>query len=188
MQRAIEDGETVSGVTLMEMVKAMDAGRMYAKKEVAIEESDDYTSYSKKIAQAAYEVFVENIEAYLEGKLPGEAQDESKVSFADKISKEEEHLPLSLTRKRFVDKVRSLSQEPGGYLFLGKDKVKVLKAASEEESDDELGTIKVAKHGIKVKVADGYVSLLTLLPEGKKAMDGASFAAGHRGLDGQKAS
>ena len=69
-----------------------------------------------------------------------------------------------------------------------KDKVKVLKAASEEESDDELGTIKVAKHGIKVKVADGYVSLLTLLPEGKKAMDGASYAAGHRLLDGQKAS
>ena len=188
MQRAIENGETVSGVTLMEMVKAMDAGRMYAKKEVPIEESDDYTSYSKKIAQAAYEVFVENIEAYLEGKLPGEAQDESKVSFADKISKEEEHLPLSLSRKRFVDKVRSLSQEPGGYLFLGKDKVKVLKAASEEESGDELGTIKVAKHGIKVKAADGYVSLLTLLPEGKKAMDGACFAAGHRGLDGQKAS
>ena len=36
MQRAIENGETVSGVTLMEMVKAMDAGRMYAKKEVPI--------------------------------------------------------------------------------------------------------------------------------------------------------
>lgn len=188
MQRAIENGETVSGVTLMEMVKAMDAGRMYAKKEVPIEESDDYTSYSRKIAEAAYEVFAENIEAYLDGRLPGEAQDESKVTFADKISKEEEHLPLSLTRKRFVDKVRSLSQEPGGYLFLGKDKVKVLKAAPGEESDDELGTIKVAKHGIKVKVGDGYVRLLTLLPEGKKAMDGASYAAGHRLLDGQKAS
>ena len=76
VQSALINNEKVTGVTLMEMVKAMDAGRMYAKKEVLIDENDNSTSLFNKIKEAASELVLEALPLYIEGKLSGEEQNE----------------------------------------------------------------------------------------------------------------
>ena len=81
IQQALLNGDKTTGITLMEMVDKMDAGKMFFKKEIAIEEDDNYESLSNKLAKLAYEVFDEGIQDLIDGKNKGEDQDENLVSF-----------------------------------------------------------------------------------------------------------
>lgn len=188
MQRALLNGDEKTGVTLMEMVEAMDAGRMYAKREIPLSKEDNYTSLCQKMAEAAFMVFDENILAYLNGDLPGVRQDESLVSIAKKIKPEEEKLDLADTREHLFNKIRALSFTPGAYFLLDGKKLKVLSSAIEEEAAGELGSLRVEKKRLSVLVGDGYLGLKTVQLEGKKAMDVVSFLQGQHGLIGKKLS
>ena len=109
VQTALINNEKVTGVTLMEMVKAMDAGRMYAKKEVVIEEDDNATSLFDKIKIAASELVIEALPKYINCELKGEEQDENEVSFCSLIKPEQEKLDLSLTKQSIVGWIKGLT-------------------------------------------------------------------------------
>ena len=190
IQTALINNDKVTGVTLMEMVKAMDAGRMYAKKEVLIDEDDNSTSLFNKIKEAAKELVLEALPLYIEGKLKGEPQDESLVTFCSTIKPEQEKLDLSLNAEQIVGWVRGLSDEPGAYLYLNNFKLKIYKAKKINEIvDHEVGEIvKADKNGLYFQTKDGQIAILELQKEGKKRMDYRSFINGNQGLLGQKLS
>ena len=184
IQRAIWEGESKTGVTLMEMVDKMDAGKMYAVEECEITEEDNYTSLCEKIVACSIKLVREKLPLYLEGKLDGMEQDESKVSFASKIKPEDEKLDLSKPTKEFLCQLRALSETPGGYLLLEDKKLKIFKASKISESTSrEVGTLSVKKIPT-LQLSDGEIELKEVQLEGKKKMDGKSFANGSHSLDG----
>ncbi len=183
IQRAIIEGETKTGITLMEMVAAMDAGKMFAKEEVEILPDDNYTSLCDKMSEAAIKVCVKNLPAYLEGKLPGVEQDESLVTIANKIKPEDEKLDLSKPTKEVINYIRGLSEEPGAYIYVEDKKLKIFKAHQISSSKGEIGKLEVTKT-VSLQLADGVIQLDMLQMEGKKRMDGKSFANGNKALHG----
>ncbi len=184
IQRAIIDGEKKTGITLMEMVDKMDAGRMYAKEEIEISDDDNYTSLCLKMSEAAIKVCEDNLLDYLEGKLVGTIQDETLVTIANKIKPEDEKIDLSLDCTDFINYVRGLSEEPGAYLILNDKKLKIYKAhLIKKEAQKEVGKLNVHK-GVFLSLKDGIISLDILQLEGKKKMDGKSFANGNAIYDG----
>ena len=187
IQTALINNEKVTGVTLMEMVKAMDAGRMYAKKEVLIDENDNSTSLFNKIKIAAKELVLEALPKYINGELKGEEQDESLVTICSTIKPEQEKLDLSLNANQIVGWIRGLSYEPGAYLYLN---LKIYKAKVVNDIvDHEVGEIvKADKNGLYFQAKDGQIAILELQKEGKKRMDHRSFINGNQGLLGQKLS
>jgi methionyl-tRNA formyltransferase len=187
IQTALINNEEITGVTLMEMVKAMDAGRMYAKKEVRIEENDNSTSLFNKIKIAASELVLEALPLYIEGQLKGEEQDEKLVTFCSLIKPEQEKLDLSLTAKEIIGWIRGLSDEPGAYLYLNNLKLKIYKAKLINSNvDHPIGEIVQAdKNGLIFQAKDGQISILELQKEGKKRMDYRSFINGNQNLLGQ---
>ena len=188
VQTALINNETVTGVTLMEMVKAMDAGRMFGKKEVIIEEEDNATSLFNKIKDAAKDLAIELLPKYINGELKGEEQDESQVTFCSLIKPEQEKLDLSNNIKDIYGYIRGLSDEPGAYLYLNGQKVKIFKAKiSNNLVTAEVGTIVQAdKHALLVQLKDGQLAILELQKEGKKRMDYRSFINGNQNLLGAK--
>ena len=188
VQSALINNEKVTGVTLMEMVKAMDAGRMYAKKEVLIDENDNSTSLFNKIKEAASDLVLEALPLYIEGKLSGEEQNEDEVTFCSTIKPEQEKLDLSLSAKEIVGWIRGLSDEPGAYLYLNNLKIKIYRAkVINDLVDHEIGEIIQAdKNGLVFQTKDGQISILELQKEGKKRMDYRSFINGNQNLLGQK--
>ena len=190
VQTALINNEKVTGVTLMEMVKAMDAGRMYAKKEVLIAEDDNATSLFNKIKIAASELVLEALPLYIKGELNGEEQNENEVTFCSLIKPEQEKLDLSLPAREIVGWIRGLSDEPGAYLYLNNIKLKIYKAKVVDHSvTSEVGTIiKADKNGLYMQAKDGAISLLEIQKEGKKRMDYRSFINGNQNLLGQKLS
>ena len=188
IQYALINNDKVTGMTLMKMVAAMDAGEMYAKKEVVIEESDNCTSLFNKMAIAAKELILESLPLYLEGKLPGVEQDESLVSFCPTIKPEQERLDLSLDVHSINGWIRGLSDHPGAYFILDDKKLKVFKSQVINEIEDhQIGEIIQAdKRGLVVQCKGGQLSLLELQKEGKNKMDYKSFLNGNQGLLGKK--
>ena len=188
IQYALINGEKVTGMSLMEMVAAMDAGRVYAKKEVVIEDDDNATSLFKKMANAAIDLVVENMVNYYFGVLEGEEQDESQVTFCPTIKPEQEKLDLNLNVNQIHGWIRGLSDHPGAYFYLDGKKLKIYKSqVLNNEVTAEVGTIVQAdKRGFVVQLNGGQLALLEVQKEGKNKMDYKSFLNGNQGLLGKK--
>ena len=180
IQYALINNEKVTGMTLMKMVKEMDAGEMYATEKIEISEDDNATSLFKKMGECALKLILRALPDYLEGKLVGVPQDESKVSFAPSIKPEEERIDLSKSKEEIYGLIRGLSEVPGAYLYLDELKLKIYKARIvSDEVKDEVGKIvKADKSGLHIQLRNGVLSLLDLQLEGKKRMDYKSFING----------
>ena len=186
IQAAIDQGFEVTGITLMQMVEAMDAGEMYDKVEVAIEPQDDFTSLSGKLANAARDLIVKDLIPYLNGELPGTPQDENEVTVVGKIKPEDEHLDFSWPASRLLKRIRSLAMTPGGYVHLNGVELKIYKAHVVPFGTDAApGTVVKARKAFYVATGDGTLSLDLVQLAGKKAMDGNSFVNGYRDLEGK---
>ena len=187
IQYALINNEKVSGMTLMEMIDKMDAGKMYAKQEVILDENDNSTSLFEKMGDAACQLVKDALPLYLEGKLPGEEQDESLVTFCPTIKPEQEKLDLQLSTLELYGWIRGLSDHPGAYLYLDNLKLKIYKARPILNAiEGEVGEIvRADKGGLILQCKDGQLSLLEIQKEGKKRMDFKSFINGNQNLKGK---
>lgn len=188
VQTALINNEKVTGVTLMEMVAAMDAGRMYGKKEVVIDEDDNATSLFKKISEAAKDLVLELLPKYVNGELEGIPQNEEEVTFCSLIKPEQEKLDLSKDILEVYGYIRGLSDEPGAYLYLDNQKLKIFKARiANDLVTADVGTIVQAdKRGLLLQCQNGQLAIIELQKEGKKRMDYKAFINGNQNLLGTK--
>jgi len=186
IQRAIINGDALTGITLMQMVDKMDAGLIYDRIEVTIDPRDNFTTLAPKMAKAGSALIIKDLMAYLNGELRGTPQDEDQVTFADKIKPENEHLSLSLSARDLVNYVRGLSETPGAFLLLDGLKMKIYAAhVSSPGAHYPVGTIAKADRELQFQAVDGLVSIDLLQLEGKKKMDARSFLNGARDLTGK---
>ena len=184
IQRAIINGDKISGITLMEMVEAMDAGRMYAKQEIEILDDDNYSSLCLKMSETAFLCADNNLENYLLNNLKGETQDESLVTFANKINKEDEHLDINKEAIEQINYIRGLSETPGAYLYFNNLKLKIFKAKYIDLNiEAKIGEI-ISNDKLIYHTSNGDVEILDLQLEGKKRMDSKSFLNGFKNIKG----
>jgi methionyl-tRNA formyltransferase len=187
IQAAILNGETRTGFTLMQMIDKMDAGLMYATKEVTIENEDNYSTLLDKMKICARDLILETLDSYLLGKLTGTPQDEMQVSFANKIKKEDEKISLDLSAINIINKVRALAEEPGAHLILDNEIIKIYKIhLFSDEAKHSLGEIIEAdKKGLLFQAKDGVIAIDILQKQQKKKMTYLDFVNGCHGLVGK---
>lgn len=188
IQYALINGDKITGMSLMEMVKEMDAGRVYAKEEIIVDDNDNATSLFKKMGEAAKKLIIEKLPEYIDKKLVGVPQDESLVSICPTIKPEQEKLSLEYTTKQMLGWIRGLSDQPGAYLFLDGQKIKIFIAQlySDKVVDEPGKIVQADKHGLILQCKDGQIAILELQKEGKKRMDYKSFLNGNQGLLNKK--
>ena len=187
IQRAIMEGEEETGITLMEMAKEMDAGKMYDKRSITIENNDNYSSLCKKLGDLAKEIIVQDILPYVNDELNGVPQNPAEVTFANKISPENEHLPLSLSSLEMNRYIRGLADLPGAYVVYREKKLKIFSSEVSNLFKVEEGVLKPIKGKLYLGTKDGALLLKNVQFEGKKRMDAASFLNGARiAKDGEK--
>lgn len=186
IQYALKDGESTTGITLMEMVKAMDAGRIFAQDTIDIEPKDNYSSMCIKMQDLALKMAEKYLPLYFENKLPGVQQDESKVTFCPSIKKEEEHLDVNLSPVDFTNLVRSLADVPGGYVNYNDSILKIFETEPFDSTTDfEVGTVlKAKKKMIVLQVNGGTVLIKRIQKPGKRIMEAADFNNGMHDFEG----
>lgn len=184
IQRAIINGDKKTGVTIMEMVKKMDAGRMYASSEIPILDSDNNSSLFEKLAIIGKNLLMENIEDIYNGKNEGIMQNEGEATISPNIAPEEEKINFNIDARKVFNLIRGLSDEPGAYCEYNGQRIKIYKASIEKNDSDALpGTIINIKKSLIVKCKTDAISILELQIPGKKRMNVKDFLNGQKLLN-----
>src|SRR5574344_1754356 len=184
IQYSLINNDKLTGITLMQMSAGMDEGAMLATKVITIDEEDNYSSLKFKLAQTAYEICIEQLDAYVNGRIMPINQDSSKATYCKMIKKEDEKLDLSMPISQVVGYIRGLSDEPGAYLLLDGNVIKIFKArVYSPEVKGGLGKVNaISKGGIVIQGSDGEILLTVVQKQGKNKVDAYSFANGYRDL------
>ncbi len=182
MQRAIMDGEKVSGVTSMYMAEGLDTGDMLIKEEVEIAEDDNFESVHDKLGAAGARVLLLTVEAAKAGTLKPEKQDDSLATHTAKIEKAECLIDFTEDAHTIHNKIRGLSPFPLAFTHLPNGKIlKIVKAHFEAGKSGECGkVVRADKNGIAVCAKDGLVVIEIATPEGKKAQGAADLVNGRQ--------
>ena len=178
IQRALLDGNSVTGVTIMKIVKELDAGDMLVKAKMPISENDTSGSLFDKLASLGAKTLVENLPAILSEKITPSAQDPALVTYAKKITKEEARLNFSDSAKNCDLKIRGLNPWPIANASINNIVFKIFKAkVLNDNQGQEPGTvIAVDKNGISVACSEGAICLEIIQAPGKGRVNAADFA------------
>ncbi|MFI2857619.1 methionyl-tRNA formyltransferase [Paenibacillus sp. JSM ZJ436] len=183
IQRCIINGETVTGITLMYMAEGLDTGDMIAKREVQILEQDTAGTLFEKLSQVGAELLKEQLPSLSAGKVQAEPQNEEDATYAPNLKREDEKIDWSRSALDIFNQIRGLVPFSGAFTLWDEAVFKVWSARVEAEEgrggDVEPGTVlKLDDRGIQVQTGRGVLSLETVQPSGKKAMEAAQFIRG----------
>ena len=181
IQRSIMNGDKKTGVSIMRMVKGMDAGEVYLCKELEILPEDNNTSLFKKLADVGVEALDECFMDIVEGRNLGVPQNEEEVTYAYNIAPEEEIISFNEEAQSIVNKIKGLSLEPGAHFEFKGIKIKVFDASVvDDDSNAKPGSVLNIKKQILIKAKDKAVSLDLILLPGKKMLSGKDFSNGQK--------
>ncbi|MFP4286361.1 MAG: methionyl-tRNA formyltransferase [Candidatus Izemoplasmataceae bacterium] len=180
IQRAIMNHESSTGVTIMYMSKAMDAGDIIAQESLSIKPKETGESLFNKLSILGRDLLMKTLPSIINQTNQRFKQDPSLVSYAPIIKPSEEWLDFRLDANDLEAKVRAFYKEPNTYTTLDGLKLKVIKAESLKENlSDEAGVItKIDKQGIKIQCGNGTLVVTYLQLESKKAMTSIDFMNG----------
>ena len=189
MNWSLINGDAMTGITVIQMNAAMDAGDIILQEESAIAPEEDYGALSRRLAEEGALVLLKAVRLIEEGKETRTPQDESEVTFAPKIDREMCAIDWHGSASEICDLVRGLTPFPGAYTFAGGKRMKVLKAAVASLASPEIpgpGEIDLGVTGrtLLVGTGDGVLEILRLKPEGKRSMSAEEYMRGYQVQEG----
>ncbi len=183
IQRVIEQGETVSGVTTMYMAEGLDTGDMILKEEVAIPDDMTGAMLHDRLSECGAALIVKTLEALRNGTAVRTPQ-EGETCYASMISKDELRLDFTKPAKQVYDFIRAMSDAPCAFTMLEGKRLKVYMSALVSGVSGEAGAIANADD-FTVACGDGNgVRFTEIQPEGGKRMETSAFLRGKKLMKG----
>jgi methionyl-tRNA formyltransferase len=198
IQRAIlgdatmPDGDSQTGITIMQMDVGLDTGDMLLTSVCAIEPRETTLSLHDKLMQLGSDALLQVIAQVKAGTLKAIKQNEVHATYAEKISKQEAQINWSLSAKKIERAIRAYNPFPVAYTFFDQQRIKIYSAEFIESSDisssrqakDEkivVGVIlKLDENGLMVNCGDGVLQITCLQLPGKKAMSVSELMNGYQ--------
>lgn len=186
IHRALMAGDDKTGVTIMKVVKKLDAGDMLYKVECPISATDTSSSLHDKLAEMGAAALVEVVSQYQQGTVQAEPQDETLVTYAHKLEKQEAVLDWRLSAVELDRKVRGLNAWPVAQTSLKGEVLRVWNCCLIESAGSlPPGTISCASHALDVATGNGMLRLLEVQLPGGKRIAGKDFINAHP-VDGEQ--
>ena len=190
VHRAVINGDGETGVTIMRVVKALDAGPMMARvvRAIGVDESSDVVE--RDLAALGAELLVSVVDAMAVGDVEEVPQDDAQATYAPRLTKDEGLLDFTLPALSLHNRIRGLRPWPTAYTFFrGKRLVFHHARVSGRQSDgvDPGVCISAGAAGITIACGDGgAIDVLHLQPEGRRSMSARDYLSGHGVLAGQR--
>lgn len=185
VQRAVEAGDSESGVTLMKMDAGMDTGAMVAIERTPIGPDESAGELYARLAALAGEMAAQWIDRLAAGDFTLTPQDDTWATHARKVTREDACLDPVLTSAEAYNRYRGMTPAPGAWVQTVRGPLKVT-LARPSELRGEPGVVLSTRPYLTVGFADGALDLLQVKPEGKGKMSGTDYANGARVAVGDK--
>ncbi|MHB8637237.1 MAG: methionyl-tRNA formyltransferase [Fimbriimonadaceae bacterium] len=179
IQRAVERGEPETGVTLMQMDRGMDTGDIIDIVRTPIGRDETYGELQDRLAQIAAAVAEAWAPRIACGDYTRTPQDAAQATLAPKVERAETELSLSRPAGVEYDRFRAFTPTPGSFIATRFGRVNVRRARLSDASGTP-GTVVALNPDMVVACGAGSLRLTEVQPEGKRAMDGRSWANGVR--------
>lgn len=185
IHKAIIEGHSKTGITIMYMNTKMDEGDIITQREIPILDTDTASSLHDKLSVLGKDLLLETLPSIIDGTNSRTPQDSSLATYAFTLRKEDEKLNFEKTKKQLYNQIRGLNSWPGSYCVFEGKILKVWEAYITENYPIGFnGQITaIYKDGIGVKVSNGEIVLKTVQLEGKNKMNAVDFYNGLRNKD-----
>ncbi|WP_029512625.1 methionyl-tRNA formyltransferase [Mycoplasmopsis iners] len=157
IQYSLLNGDKITGISLMEMVKEMDAGDVFAQLTYKIDEKDISSTLFEKLSNLTAKNIVDLINKLDKGLLIREKQNPELVTFSPKLNKEDAQLTKELSYKEAINKIKAFALNPGAYIIENGKRIKIYFA-----------TKTPVKQALKLEFKDGFVYATDYHVESKK--------------------
>ena len=190
VHRAVIDGAVETGVTIMRVVKALDAGPMMARVVRGIGPDETSDVVERDLASIGAALLVKVVDDLEGGRAIEIPQNDADSTYAPRLTKEEGLLDFSLAARAIHNRIRGLRPWPTAYTFLKGRRLVFHHARVSDRSAAGAapGTCTVAgAQGITIACGDGRtIDVLQVQPEGRRSMSARDYLAGHGALVGQR--
>ncbi len=183
MQRAIMNGESETGVTVMYMDVGLDTGDIITSESFPIGDEDDFETVHDKSAEIGARLLSETATALERGEATRTPQDGSLSTYADKIEKSDCRLDLTRSARELDFNIRGVTPIPGAFVYLNGKMLKICKARPTSERGEAGRVISADANGdgyFTVACGEGALRVLSVIPEGKGRMSAGDFLRGRK--------
>lgn len=181
IQRALMNGFTKTGITIMFMDVKMDSGAIIESEEIEIAPDESYKTLHDRLSVLGSELLIRTLPSIISGDIKPYKQNEDEVTYGFNITKEDEKIDFSKSKTDIYNQIRGLDGFSGAYCMFQGKRLKVWESRLSDNHYSNLidGEItNIYKDGIGVKVSDGELILTTVQLEGKNKMTARDFANG----------
>jgi methionyl-tRNA formyltransferase len=180
IQWALIDGETETGISIMQTEAGLDTGPVRLVKKVKIEASDTALTLFDKLSKLGAEAMTEALELLSQNKLPSVPQDDSKATHAAQLEKDDGRIRWQETAKQISDRFRGVTAYPGSWTTVKGDVLKVHDIAVQNTKGQTGKVLSISKEGVLVGAGEGSILLKTVQPASKPKMSAHDWANGYR--------
>lgn len=186
IQRAIMNGDKVTGVTTMYMAPQLDTGDIILQEEEAITPEDTAGTLAGRLAQRGGRLLVTTLRAIAAGTAPRRRQDEASATYAPPLTRADEVLAWDEPAVSLANRVRALNPQPGATTWVKGNVLKVWRARPVLEAGGAPGQVLAVKGagGILVGTGAGALLVQEVQPAGKRPMPAEAYASGYRVVAG----
>jgi methionyl-tRNA formyltransferase len=187
IHRAVMAGDSETGVTIMRVVQALDAGPMLATVRRPIGTDETSQDVERDLARLGADLLVETLDGV--GRIPEVAQEDSEATYAPRLTKDDGVIDWTWPAERIHNAIRGLHPWPHAFTFLGVDRVILLRSQHRPVGavpQGAPGAIVPAQEGFNVVTGSGTVRILELQLEGRRPVTAREFVAGHRLASGAR--
>lgn len=180
IQRAVLDGCTETGVTIMQLDEGMDTGDILLQSSMTITPEDTSGTMFDKLGIAGGKLLVEALEQLKNGSIHPVKQDSDKATHAAMLQREEEVIDWAKPAEHIFNQIRGMAPAPGAYTIWKEQRVKIWKAnLNSLHTSERPGTVvQLGKESILVQTGKGCLEITELQPAGKKAMNAKAYCNG----------
>lgn len=184
LESVILSGENKTGVSVMQLVRAMDAGPVYEQRELALNGSETKQDLANKLLNIGSSMVIELLPKILNGNITAVAQDDTRATYDQLIKKEDGRLNWNKSAEQLEREIRAYIEWPKSYTTFGDIEVIITQAHAVPSNFSEVvGEVEIQDDETKllmVNCKNGYLCIDKLKPAGKKEMSVREFLAGYK--------
>jgi len=180
IQWALVNGETVTGVTIMQIDAGLDTGPMLLKAETAIAPEETAIELGDRLSAMGADLLVEALDALAAGRVIPQAQDNAQASYAPMLKKEDGRIDWRRTAAQIHNQVRGMQPWPGAYASFRGAGLHIWRAHAAAAGPGGAPGAVIRVKPLTVACGSGALELVEVQMEGRKRMPAADFANGHR--------